>query len=75
MTPEHVNSTDDLMTPTPKIFLDKEPSTGDFLMRIPAEAMPDLYKMLLSAPLTPRRWFFQVKEHIDEKYPEYAKCK
>lgn len=51
-----------------KIFIEQEPQTGDFLMRMPADALPALYEMLLAAPLTSRRWFFQVKAHLEDKY-------
>lgn len=50
-----------------KIFIDQTPE-GDFLMRMPADAMPAFYEMLSSAPLIARRWFYQVKEHLEDKY-------
>jgi hypothetical protein len=53
-----------------KIFIDRTPE-GDFLMRMPAEAMADFYQMIVASPLLPRRWFYQVKEHLETKYPEY----
>ena len=58
------------MTKTTKISIGKIPTTGNFLMRIPADAMPALYEMLQAAPLNARRWFYQVKQKIEEKYPE-----
>ena len=51
-----------------KIFIEQEPQTGDFLMRMPADALPALYEMLLAAPLTSRRLFFQVKAHLEDCY-------
>ena len=54
--------------PSSKIFIDREAATGDFLMRMPAEAMPAFYEMLLAAPLTARRWFYQVKDHLEHHY-------
>ena len=53
---------------TEKIFIDREASTGDFLMRMPAEALPDFYEMLTAAPLLSRRWFYQAKEHLESNY-------
>lgn len=58
-----------------KIFIDREAATGDFLMRLPKEAIPALYEMLCAAPLLSRRWFYQVKEHIESEYPECIKYK
>ena len=43
-----------------KIFIDRTPD-GDFLMRMPAEAIADFYEMITASPLLPRRWFYQVK--------------
>ncbi len=57
-----------------KIFIDRTPH-GDFLMRMPAEAMADFYQMIVASPLLPRRWFYQVKEHLETKYPEHIKRK
>ena len=54
--------------PSNKIFIDREAATGDFLMRMPAEAMPAFYEMLTEAPLAPRRWFYQVKDHLEQHY-------
>lgn len=53
---------------TDKIFIDREASTGDFLMRMPAEALPDFYEMLCASPLLSRRWFYQAKEHLESNY-------
>ena len=50
------------MIQTNKIFIDREAATGDFVMRMPADALPDFYEMLCASPLQPRRWFYQVKE-------------
>ena len=55
-----------------KIFIDRTPE-GDFLMRMPAEAIADFYQMILASPLLPRRRFYQVKEHLESKYPEEIK--
>ena len=55
---------------TDKIFIDREGSTGDFLMRMPEDAVCDLYEMIVAAPLLSRRMFFQVKAHLENKYPE-----
>ena len=44
-------------------------------MRLPADAVPALYDMLTAAPLLSRRWFYQVKEHIESEYPEYIRHK
>lgn len=55
---------------TNKIFIDQESQTGDFLMRMPADALPAFYEMLLAAPLMSRRWFYQVKHYLEEKYNE-----
>lgn len=63
------------MDATRKIFLDRETTTGDFLMRMPEDALPAFYEMLQSAPLLSRRWFCQVKEHIEKQYPGYLKNK
>lgn len=57
-----------------KIFIDRTPD-GDFLMRMPAEAIADFYQMILASPLLPRRWFYQVKEHLESKYPDDIKQK
>ena len=56
--------------PNEKIFIDQESKTGDFLMRMPAEALPDFYEMLCEAPLLSRRWFYQVKEHLESNYAQ-----
>ena len=61
------------MTTQNKIFIDREAATGDFLMRMPAEAVPDFYEMLCASPLLSRRWFYQVKEHLESKYREDIK--
>lgn len=53
-----------------KIFIDQESQTGDFLMRMPADALPAFYEMLLAAPLVSRRWFYQVKQYLEENYNE-----
>jgi len=60
-----------MATTTSKIFIDRETATGDFLMRLPQEAMPALYDMLTAAPLLSRRWFYQAKQHLEDNYPEY----
>ena len=56
------------MTTTQKIFMDQESSSGDFVMRMPADALPAFYEMLAAAPLRSRRWFYDVKEHLENKY-------
>ena len=56
------------MTTQNKIFIDREAATGDFLMRMPADAVPDFYEMLSASPLLSRRWFYQVKEHLESNY-------
>ena len=53
-----------------KIFIDREGKSGDFLMRMPADALPDFYEMLCASPLMSRRWFWQVKEHLESNYRE-----
>lgn len=53
-----------------KIFIEQEPATGDFLMRMPADALPAFYEMLTTSPLNTRRWFFQVKDHLETNYRE-----
>ena len=53
-----------------KIFIDREPGTGDFLMRLPEEALADLYEMIKTAPLAQRRTFFTVRQHLEQNYPE-----
>lgn len=53
-----------------KIFIDQDPQTGDFLMRMPADALPDFYGMLTASPLLSRRWFYQAKEHLETNYRE-----
>ena len=58
------------MIQTNKIFIDREAATGDFVMRMPADALPDFYEMLCASPLQPRRWFYQVKEHLEANYPD-----
>ena len=57
-----------------KIFIDRTPE-GDFIMRMPAEAIADFYQMIAASPLLPRRWFYQVKEHLESKYPDDIKRK
>ena len=52
-----------------KIFIDRTPE-GDFLMRMPAEAIADFYEMITASPLLPRRWFYQGKEHLESKYAD-----
>ena len=64
-----------MATTTSKIFIDREAATGDFVMRLPEDAVPALYDMLAAAPLLSRRWFYQVKEHIESEYPEYIRHK
>lgn len=54
-----------------KIYIEQEPATGDFIMRMPAEALPDFYGMLVSSPLLSRRWFYQVKDHLESNYRDY----
>jgi hypothetical protein len=39
-------------------------------MRMPAEAIADFYEMITASPLLPRRWFYQVKEHLESKYAD-----
>ena len=56
-----------------KIFIEQEHTTGDFLMRMPAEALPAFYEMLLTMPLIPRRWFYQVIKHLEKNYSEQIK--
>lgn len=63
------------MTTTDKIFIDREGNTGNFLMRMPEEAVCDLYEMIVAAPLLPRRTFYQVKEHLESQYPELIRRK
>lgn len=58
-----------------KIFIEQEPSTGDFLMRMPADSLPDFYGMLLASPLLSRRWFDQVKKHLEKNYGEQIQRK
>jgi len=53
-----------------KIFMEQERATGDFLMRMPAEALPEFYEMLVASPLISRRWFYQVKDHLETNYRE-----
>lgn len=53
---------------TDKIFIDREKQTGDFVMRMPEAAMPALYEMLQAAPLTARRYFYQVKQQLEDNY-------
>ena len=58
-----------------KIFIDQESQTGDFLMRMPKEALPDFYEMLCASPLLSRRWFYQVKQHLEDNYREQIQRK
>jgi len=58
------------MITTDKIFIDRE-SSGNFLMRLPEEAVCDLYEMIVAAPLLPRRTFYQVRQHLESQYPEF----
>lgn len=51
-----------------KIFIDREAATGDFIMRMPADALHAFYEMLNAAPLTSRRWFYDVKAHLENNY-------
>lgn len=57
------------MTQTEKIFIDRTPQ-GEFLMRMPQEAVSDLYEMILSAGLAQRRQFYGVKQQIEENYSD-----
>ncbi len=52
-----------------KIFIEQEPQ-GDFVMRMPKEAVADLYQMITAAPMPARRIFYQVKQYLEENYKE-----
>lgn len=52
------------------IFIDREPQTGDYVMRMPEEALAAFYDMLQAAPITSQQWFHQVKQHIEDNYRE-----
>ena len=59
---------------TDKIFIDQTPQ-GDFLMRMPKEAVADLYEMILSAGLMQRRRFYDVKEQLESNYKDLLRPK
>lgn len=59
---------------TDKIFIDQTPQ-GDFLMRMPEEAVADLYEMILSAGLLYRRTFHGVKQQLESNYKELLRPK
>ena len=53
-----------------EVYFDKGVLSGRFIMLIPEDALPEFYEMLLSAPLRSRRWFYGVKQHLEDHYKD-----